>query len=107
MAERLHFKNVRILDGTGTGLFEGEVEIEGGRITRVAKGETKKADGGQVIDGNGATLMPGLCDAHIHFSWNEPSPRYPRAAAAREDTIRHERRGILPCPGRNLSPLGA
>ena len=71
MAERIHFKNVRILDGTGTGSFEGEVEIEGERITRVAKGETKKADGGQVIDGNGATLMPGLCDAHIHFSWND------------------------------------
>lgn len=71
MAERIHFKNVRILDGTGAGSFEGEVEIEGERITRVAKGETQKADGAQVIDGNGATLMPGLCDAHTHFSWND------------------------------------
>ncbi|MCX8506116.1 MAG: amidohydrolase family protein, partial [Alphaproteobacteria bacterium] len=23
-----------------------------------------------VIDGMGATLMPGLCDAHLHLSWN-------------------------------------
>ena len=27
--------------------------------------------GGQtVIDGMGATSMPGLCDAHLHLSWN-------------------------------------
>jgi imidazolonepropionase-like amidohydrolase len=27
--------------------------------------------GQTVIDGRGATLMPGLCDAHAHFSWND------------------------------------
>lgn len=26
--------------------------------------------GRTVIDGMGATLMPGLCDAHLHLSWN-------------------------------------
>jgi imidazolonepropionase-like amidohydrolase len=26
--------------------------------------------GGTVIDGGGATLMPGLIDAHLHLSWN-------------------------------------
>ena len=26
--------------------------------------------GATVIDGMGATLMPGLCDAHLHLSWN-------------------------------------
>ena len=26
--------------------------------------------GGTVIDGMGATLMPGLIDAHLHLSWN-------------------------------------
>ncbi len=27
-------------------------------------------NGNTVIDGAGATLMPGLCDAHTHLSWN-------------------------------------
>src|SRR3546814_16762455 len=26
--------------------------------------------GGHRIDGRGATLMPGLVDAHLHLSWN-------------------------------------
>ena len=24
-----------------------------------------------MIDGAGATLMPGMCEAHTHFSWND------------------------------------
>ena len=27
--------------------------------------------GATVIDGAGATLMPGMCEAHTHFSWND------------------------------------
>jgi imidazolonepropionase-like amidohydrolase len=27
--------------------------------------------GAIVIDGAGATLMPGMCEAHTHFSWND------------------------------------
>ena len=69
------FTNVRILDGTGDYPYTGEVEIQGNRIRRVTKGSsrfgTPSIGGAQtVIDGMGATLMPGLCDAHLHLSWN-------------------------------------
>jgi imidazolonepropionase-like amidohydrolase len=69
------FTNVRILDGTGEYPYTGEVTVQGNRIRQVTKGSSRMNGGagigGQtVIDGMGATLMPGLCDAHLHLSWN-------------------------------------
>jgi imidazolonepropionase-like amidohydrolase len=66
------FTNVRVLDGTGEYPFAGEVLIQGNRIKRVAHGSrTMPGNGLTVIDGAGATLMPGLVEAHTHFSWND------------------------------------
>jgi imidazolonepropionase-like amidohydrolase len=66
------FTNVRILDGSGEHPYPGEVLIQGNRIRRVARGvRALPTSGVTVIDGAGATLMPGLCDAHTHFSWND------------------------------------
>lgn len=70
MLARTVFTNVRILDGSGGGVFDGAVEIEGDRIKRITKGKRKERSSADVLDGKGATLMPGLCDAHTHFSWN-------------------------------------
>jgi imidazolonepropionase-like amidohydrolase len=69
------FTNVRILDGSGEYPYTGEVVIQGNRIRQVTKGVSRVspasgAGGQMVIDGMGATLMPGLCDAHLHLSWN-------------------------------------
>ncbi|MGD0719686.1 MAG: amidohydrolase family protein [Roseiarcus sp.] len=69
------FTNVRILDGTGEYPYTGDVAVQGNRIKQVTKGSSRMNGGaglgGQtVIDGMGATLMPGLCDAHLHLSWN-------------------------------------
>jgi imidazolonepropionase-like amidohydrolase len=67
------FTNVRIFDGSGTPPSLGEVLIDGNRIKSVGRGSrTAMPSSGQtVIDGRGSTLMPGLCDAHAHFSWND------------------------------------
>ncbi len=66
------FTNVRIFDGTGELPYSGEVQVEGNRITRVARGSRSLATpGAVVIDGAGATLMPGMTEAHTHFSWND------------------------------------
>jgi len=66
------FTNVRIFDGSGEHPFAGEVLVQGNRIRRVARGSrTMPTAGVTVIDGAGATLMPGLTEAHTHFSWND------------------------------------
>ena len=66
------FTNVRILDGTGQNPYNGSVLVRGNRIRQVGRSSAPIAPGGAtVIDGAGATLMPGMCEAHTHFSWND------------------------------------
>ena len=70
MADTL-FTNVRILDGTGANPYTGSVLVQGKRIRQVGRSAGAISSiSAQVIDGAGATLMPGMCEAHTHFSWN-------------------------------------
>jgi imidazolonepropionase-like amidohydrolase len=73
MADTL-FTNVRIFDGGGEQPFMGDVLVSGNTISRVVKtsfGQRSPAlADATVIDGGGAFLMPGMVEAHTHFSWN-------------------------------------
>ena len=62
--------NVRILDGTGRDPFPGAVRTDGNRISEVVASPTAgppAPEGTRVIDGAGATLMPGLIESHAHI----------------------------------------
>jgi len=66
------FTNVRIFDGSGEQPFLGEVLVQGNRIKHVGRGSrTASTNGCTVLDGAGATVMPGMTEAHTHFSWND------------------------------------
>ncbi len=68
------FTNVRIIDGTGAPPYAGDVLVQGNRISRVTRGRAAPVAGVTVIDGAGATLMPGMTEAHLHLSWsNSPT----------------------------------
>jgi imidazolonepropionase-like amidohydrolase len=71
--ESILFTNVRILEGnTNVAPWLGTVLVEGNRIKRVSRsGGSVSGGAATVIDGAGATLMPGMCEAHTHFSWND------------------------------------
>lgn len=58
----LAIRNVKILDGTGAPAFEGDIGIEGDRISAV--GEVGSAT--TEIDGKGLHLSPGFVDTHSH-----------------------------------------
>lgn len=67
---RTLFTNVTVLDGSGAEPFPGQVLVEGNRIKTVARGgESLPSDGAERVDGGGATLMPGLVEAHCHISF--------------------------------------
>ena len=70
------FTNVRIFDGGGEAPFTGDVLVQGNRISRVVSAAAtacarRRSSAPQVIDGAGAFLMPGMVEAHTHFSWND------------------------------------
>ncbi|NQV99975.1 MAG: amidohydrolase family protein [Rhodospirillales bacterium] len=63
--------NARILDCTGADPFAGEIEIQGNRIKTVARdGNAITRTDHEVVDAGGATLMPGMVEAHAHPSFH-------------------------------------
>src|SRR5258706_1447287 len=67
------FKNVNVLDCSGAPASAGQVLVEGNRIKAVEPQGSKMAgEGAQVVDGGGATLMPGLIEAHSHLTSVDP-----------------------------------
>jgi len=64
------FTNAQVFDGTGRVSFTGEVLVKGNRIDAVGEAGTRlDRQRAEVIDCGGATLMPGLVEAHAHLSW--------------------------------------
>lgn len=63
------FTNVSVIDGTGEEPFDGSVVVKGNQVTDVLRGATPEPGDAEIIDGGGATLMPGLIDAHAHLSF--------------------------------------
>ncbi len=60
----LALRNARILDGTGSAVLEGDVEVTGGRISAV--GRASGAAATVEIDAAGMLLTPGFVDVHTH-----------------------------------------
>ena len=73
MAERTLIRNARVLTCSGDPSerpVDGDVLIEGNRIAKVSTGRVDvDAATVRVVDVGGATVLPGLCDAHTHISW--------------------------------------
>lgn len=66
---RTLFTGVQILDCTGAQPYPGEVLVDGARIGAVARdGNRLSRENVVVVDGAGATLMPGLIESHGHLS---------------------------------------
>tara|TARA_B100000676_G_C18067831_1_gene842192 strand:+ start:1648 stop:2937 length:1290 start_codon:yes stop_codon:yes gene_type:complete len=71
MAQTL-FKNIKIFDGTGKKLTSGEVLVQGNMIHKVATGSKKiRTKDVKIVDGGGATLMPGLIEPHAHVCYTD------------------------------------
>ncbi len=67
--DRTLFANVSIFDGSGAVPYPSDVMVEGQRIAAVQPGGGLPREGARVLDGAGATLMPGLVEPHGHVSY--------------------------------------
>lgn len=59
------FKNARILDPVSGIDTQSDLLISDGTIENI--GENLSANGAEELDFNGKTIVPGLCDMHVHF----------------------------------------
>lgn len=67
------FRNVRIFDGRSAALsVASNVLVRDRKIEKISTADIVAA--GQVIDGGGRVLMPGLIDAHWHAMLVRPTP---------------------------------
>jgi imidazolonepropionase-like amidohydrolase len=66
---------VAVLDGQGGPPLPGRTVVAaGGLIERVGPaGEVAVPAGAAVVDGAGATLLPGFVDAHVHLDFYPPA----------------------------------
>ncbi len=65
-AQRLAIRNVRILPVQGGVIDNGSILIENGKIKAIGPAIAIPS-GFTVLDGGGATVMPGIVDANAHF----------------------------------------
>src|SRR4029077_11869125 len=60
----LLIKNGRIVDGSGTPAFHGDIGVRNGKISEIGKLGGSAA---RVIDAGGLVVSPGFVDNHCHY----------------------------------------
>src|SRR4029077_11180428 len=64
MAYDLLIKNGRVVDGSGTPAFRGDVAIRNGKIAEIGK---LRGAATRTIDADGLVVAPGFIDNHCHY----------------------------------------
>ncbi len=61
--------NVTLIDGHGARTKGATIIVDGERILEVTDRKPRLAEGGEVIDGTGCSVMPGMFICHYHSSY--------------------------------------
>lgn len=81
------FRDVRLIDGVSDAAREHmDLIVEGERISVVQDHDPSRTvkPGTTVVEGSGATLLPGFIDAHAHYTF-DPTEGSLQAIASRDD----------------------
>src|SRR5262245_49310304 len=73
---QLLFRNFQLLEPEVGELQGGNELLVEGETVREVSGHPIKAQGADVIDCGGRTLMPGLVDSHVHVTLSEVNIRF-------------------------------
>ena len=68
--ERILLKNARLIDGKSDEPVDGvNILLVGDKIEEISTGDIP-GSGAEIIDLDGATVIPGLFDSHAHLAWD-------------------------------------
>ena len=82
--------NARVIDGRGGVAERATVTIAEGRVAELGPGaDVEAAQGIEVIDAAGRTVMPALVDAHVHLSAYDVLPPLKRGEEPRTPALRY------------------
>ena len=70
----LLLRGVRVVDGRGVRAERAHILIEGGRISQISTRALDAPAGASILDLDGATVTPGLMNAHSHVCLDGTSP---------------------------------
>jgi len=63
------YRDVTLFDGTGSApAGHRSILVKGERIAAVAGPELNVPEGGKIVEGQGAFVIPGLIDSHVHLA---------------------------------------
>ena len=103
------FRDATVIDGSGAPPFRATVRVDGNRISSItiasaAPGRTDPAtateaqsvpDGAEIVDCQGATLMPGMIEPHAHLSFVDQATPFAFTSIPVEEhlllTLKHAR----------------
>jgi len=91
----LLLRGVRVVDGRGVRAERADLMIEGGRIREISPEPVQPPAGARVLELAGATVTPGLMNAHAHVCLDGTSPdpeTLLRAETPAETAVRSARR---------------
>jgi imidazolonepropionase-like amidohydrolase len=93
----LTIRNARLYDGTGAPPRAGvSIRIRDGRIVEIrGGGAAAPSDGSPTLDAAGATVLPGLIDAHVHLEMVPGAAHRSDTADIKRDLRRHHLRAYL------------
>jgi dihydroorotase len=66
-ARKLLLKSGRIIDPFSKKTFNGDILIEGGKISKISDSISSKGKDYTIIDCKGLVVTHGFCDMHVHF----------------------------------------
>lgn len=87
----------RLWDGTGAPVQEGvDLWVQDGRIVSIGP-DLAVPEGARVIDARGATVIPGLVDAHVHLGFDPGAGLRDDPASLHATLLAHHLRAYLAC----------